>query len=177
MVMDMGRDAVQETVELDFRPTAQDFTTVLWERRRFTRAGRRGYWIIGTLFCLTAVQAAAGLAGAKTDLFFLPWPALTAVLLLFMPQIQGRAVQRTVAARGVFRTVVTETGVTVTHDIGSATANWAGQSRYRESRELFVLYSDDKNATCFTLLPKRGLADPADADRLRAILDRHLTRL
>ncbi|MPY29973.1 hypothetical protein FNH09_01105 [Streptomyces adustus] len=38
----MGRDAVQETVEPTYRPTVQDFAQVLGERRRFSRAGRRG---------------------------------------------------------------------------------------------------------------------------------------
>jgi hypothetical protein len=48
---------------------------------------------------------------------------------------------------------------------------------YRETHEVFALFSGDHNARLLTLLPKRGLADPADADRLRAILDRHLTRV
>ncbi|MEU7058598.1 YcxB family protein [Streptomyces sp. NPDC046197] len=177
MGMNMGRDAVPETVGLEYRPTAKDFTSALRERRRFSRAGRRGYWAIGAMFALTAVQAATTLTGGKTDWFLLIWPALTAVMLLFMPQLQGRAVQRIAARNGVFRVVVAEAGLTVSADNSSSTINWAAQPRYRETRELFVMYSDDKNATCFTVLPKRGLTGPADVDRLRAILDRNLTRL
>ncbi|MFG2947482.1 YcxB family protein [Streptomyces adustus] len=177
MVMDMGRDAVQETVELTYQPTVKDFAQVLGERRRFSRAGRRFTWVIGVLFCLAAVEAAVGLAGGKPDMFLLVWSALTAVMFLFLPRLQARTVQRIAARNGVFRAVVTDAGVTVTTDVGSSTINWSGQPRYRESRELFTLYSNDKNATCFTLLPKRGLSDPAEEDRLRAILDRHLTRV
>ncbi|MGW2819781.1 YcxB family protein [Streptomyces sp. NPDC001443] len=172
-----GRDAAPETVELTYRMTRRDFSHVVWERRRFSRSGRRGNLVIGLLFCLAAAQAAAGAAGAEVDLFLTVWPAVSAVVLLFIPWMQARAAQRTAARNGVFRAVVTDDGVTVTTDHGSATVNWSGQPRYRESAELFTLYSDDKNATCFTPLPKRGLADPADADRLRAILDRRLSRV
>ncbi|MFD7874271.1 YcxB family protein [Streptomyces sp. NPDC059766] len=177
MVMDMGRDAEQETVELTYQPTAADFAQVLRERRRFSRAGRRFNWVIGAMFCLAAVEAVVWLAGGKPDMFLMMWSGLTAVVFLFLPRLQARTVQRVAARNGVFRAVVTDAGVTVTTDAGSSTIYWSGQPRYRESAQLFTLYSDDKNATCFTLLPKRGLSGPADADRLRAILDRHLTRV
>lgn len=57
------------------------------------------------------------------------------------------------------------------------TVRWSVMPCYRETPELFVLLSDDKQATGLTLLPKRGLRDPGDLDRLRAVLDRHLRRL
>jgi hypothetical protein len=72
---------------------------------------------------------------------------------------------------------VTEGGVTVATDNSTASVNWAAQPRYRETARVFVLLSDDKNATGFTMLPKSSLTDPADVDRLRAILDRHLSRV
>ncbi|MFJ3231879.1 hypothetical protein [Streptomyces sp. NPDC086787] len=41
----------------------------------------------------------------------------------------------------------------------------------------FVLFSNDKNATCFSILPKRGTQNQESLDNLREILDRNLTRL
>ncbi|MER6841794.1 hypothetical protein [Streptomyces platensis] len=41
---------------------------------------------------------------------------------------------------------------------------------------LFVLLSADRTAAGVIVLPKRGVADPENVERLRAILDRHLVR-
>ncbi|MFI8346362.1 hypothetical protein [Streptomyces sp. NPDC085596] len=48
--------------------------------------------------------------------------------------------------------------------------------RYLETSRVFVLLSADRNATGFTVLPKHGLPDRASTDRLRTLLDRHITR-
>ena len=49
---------------------------------------------------------------------------------------------------------------------------WGSLPRYAETAELFVMLSTDMNATGLTMLPKRGIQAPTDADRLRAVLDR-----
>lgn len=72
---------------------------------------------------------------------------------------------------------VTDAGVTVATDDSSTSLNWTVQPRYRETVDGFYMFSPEKNALNFTLLPKRGLRDPADVDRLRAILDAHLSRV
>ncbi|MEU9803187.1 YcxB family protein [Streptomyces sp. NPDC051000] len=54
---------------------------------------------------------------------------------------------------------------------------WAAQPRYTETAGMFLLLSDDKRAASMTMLPKRGARDPADIDRLRAVLDRNLRRI
>ncbi|MDV5145558.1 YcxB family protein [Streptomyces sp. SBC-4] len=56
------------------------------------------------------------------------------------------------------------------------TIRWALLPRYVETPRLFVLLTAKQSGTGFAYLPKRGLADPADADRLRAILDRNITK-
>ncbi|MEU0071588.1 YcxB family protein [Streptomyces sp. NPDC006332] len=176
MVMDMGRDAAQEVVELEYRPTTEDYAAALWERRRFSRAGRRIWWLIGLLVVLAGLNAALGLADGDVDLFLLIWPLLSALLLLLAPRLQARQVMRVAARNGLYRAAVSDAGVTVTTDNASSTINWAAQPRYREIRDAFVVFSADKNATCFTVLPKRGLRESADVDRLRTLLDRNLTR-
>jgi hypothetical protein len=68
--------------------------------------------------------------------------------------------------------------VTVEHDRGTErSARWSQVSRYAETPRTFVLF-DDAPVARLTVLPKRGLGNPGDADGLRAFLDRHnLTRL
>ncbi|GLX38207.1 hypothetical protein Sros01_42800 [Streptomyces roseochromogenus] len=54
---------------------------------------------------------------------------------------------------------------------------WSALGHYAETPAHFAVFSGDRQAIQVMVLPRRGLADPADADRLRAILDRHLTRV
>ncbi|MGW2681618.1 YcxB family protein [Streptomyces sp. NPDC001414] len=178
MVMDMnlGQNSVPDTVELEFVPTARDFVAVSRERRRFSRGGRREYWMIGVASALAALQVLLMLTGQNANVGLLVGLVTFVALLLVLPRLMGRAMQRMAARNGVFRAVVTASGVTVTTDHTSTTVDWVAQPRYRETPELFVTFSDTKGAVAFTMLPKRGLSDPADVDRLRAILDRNITR-
>ena len=177
MVMDMGRDAEQGVVELVYQPVAGDFSGALRERRRFNRAGRIQRWGIGFIAVALVIEIAGALAGGHVDWFPLIWMPLFAGLLLLMPQLQARTVVKIAARNGTYRATVTDAGLTMTTDNSTTSVNWAAQPRYRETKDAFFTFSDDKNATCFTVLPKRGLQDPADADRLREILDRNLTRV
>jgi len=177
MVMDMGRDAEQGVVELVYQPVAGDFSGALRERRRFNRAGRIQRWGIGFIAVALVIEIACALAGGHVDWFPLIWLPLFAGLLLLMPQLQARTVVKIAARNGTYRATVTDAGLTMTTDNSTTSVNWAAQPRYRETKDAFFTFSEDKNATCFTVLPKRGLQNPADADRLREILDRNLTRV
>ncbi|MGW7523755.1 YcxB family protein [Streptomyces sp. NPDC054783] len=178
MVMDMGRDAVQDVVELRYRPEAADFTSALRARLRVSRLGWIYRWTPFVMGCGALVEI---MSLARGDKHFSPGMLVSMVVatavLALSPWLQARAFQRLAEQRGVFRVVVTESGVSVATDHTTASVAWAAQPRYRETARVFVLFSADKNATTFTTLPKRALADPADADRLRAILDRHLSRV
>ncbi|WP_051833419.1 YcxB family protein [Streptomyces sp. NRRL S-646] len=177
MVMDMGRDAEQGVVELVYQPVAGDFSGALRERRRFNRAGKIQKWAVGFVAVAFVIEIAGALAGGHIDWFLLIWLPLLAGLLLLMPQLQARTVVKIAARNGTYRATVTDAGLTMATDNSTTSVNWAAQPRYRETKDAFFTFSDDKNATCFTVLPKRGLQNPADADRLREILDRNLTRV
>lgn len=176
MVMDMGRDAGQGVVELVYQPVAGDFSGALRERKRFSRAGKIQRWAVGFVAVAFVIEIAGALAGGHVDWFLLIWLPLLAGLLLFMPQLQARTVVKIAARNGTYRATVTDAGLTMTTDNSTTSVNWAAQPRYRETKDAFFTFSEDRNATCFTVLPKRGLRNPADADRLRGILDRNLTR-
>ncbi|WP_458243651.1 YcxB family protein [Streptomyces sp. MAI_2237] len=178
MVMNMGRDAEQGTVELTYQPVVGDFMGALKERNRLRKRGWLRSWAVGLLAFAFVMNAALSVAGRdKPDWFLLIWLPLALVLLLLTPRLQARAFLKLAVRNGTYRATVTDAGLTVATDNSTTSVNWAAQPRYRETGAAFYTYSDDKNASCFTVLPKRGLSGPADADRLRAILDRHLTRV
>ena len=176
MVMNMGRDAEQDVVELAYQPVAGDFAGALRERKRFNRTGRIRKVALAFLAVTWVLSAGVAVTGGGADWFLLIYLPLAVGLLLLIPQLQARQLMKAVARNGVHRVTVTDAGLTMATDNSTASVNWAAQPCYRETKDAFFTFSDDKNATCFTVLPKRGLRNPADADRLREILVRNLTR-
>jgi hypothetical protein len=190
MVMDMGRDAAagqdavqgrdavegRDVVELVYRPTAQDYAAALRERRRASRAGRLQQRLFVCVLVCMAVDLAIQLAQGEVPVLTLVWLPVFGGLFALLPRLQARQLMRAASLRGTCRATVTDDGLTVANDHGSSTIAWSARPRYRETADLFVFFSDDRYATCFSVLPKRGLAAPADADRLRAVLERHLAR-
>jgi hypothetical protein len=77
---------------------------------------------------------------------------------------------------GQCRMVADDRGVVSTGERVSFTVDWAVFRDYLETPGLFVLLGGDR-AAGVAVLPKRGAQNPADIDRLRAILDRNLKRL
>ncbi|QNP71713.1 YcxB family protein [Streptomyces roseirectus] len=77
---------------------------------------------------------------------------------------------------GRCRMVADDRGAVSTGERVSMTVDWAVFREYLETPRLFVLLGGDR-AAGLAVLPKRGAQDPADVDRLRAILDRNLKRL
>ncbi|MCS0601430.1 YcxB family protein [Streptomyces sp. LP11] len=177
MDMNRGRDAVRDVVELRYRPEVADLTSALRARLRVSRAGWVQWWspvAVGLIVVGEVLAVASGADSLSPGL--LAGAAAVAVIVPLAPWLQARAFMRLAERQGEFRVTVTEEGVSVVTEHTTASVDWAAQPRYRETPRVFVLLSDDKNATGFTMLPKSGLADAADEGRLREILDRHLTR-
>ncbi|WUL62530.1 YcxB family protein [Streptomyces sp. NBC_00344] len=78
--------------------------------------------------------------------------------------------------RGEPSTLVSHAGARTASEHTSTVMTWEAQPRYAEGRDVFVLLSSDKNATSFTMLPKRALRTPAEVDQLRSLLDQHAAR-
>ncbi|MBO4257146.1 YcxB family protein [Streptomyces griseorubiginosus] len=176
--MDMGRDAEQGVIELVYQHVIGDFTGVLRERLRLKRRGWMRRWALGLVAFAFVLNAGLAVAGSeKPDWFMMVWLPVVGVLLLLVPRLQARAFLKLANRNGTYRVAVADGGLTMANDNSTTSLQWAAQPRYRETPEAFFTYSDDKNASCFTVLPKRGLKDPADVDRLREILDRNLTRV
>ncbi|ULR50518.1 YcxB family protein [Streptomyces deccanensis] len=171
--------AAGENVELVYRAAVGDFREAVRVSARASAAGRWGRGLL--LFCagaglfVTAVALALGVT-PDAQAFVMPVAAVGGLVLL--PRLQARLLHRRAAALGLHRAVLDPWGVTVAHDHGTERpARWSQVSRYAETPHTFVLLSG-AHAPRLTVLPKRGLATPADADRLRAVLTREgLTRL
>ncbi|MFD5323100.1 hypothetical protein [Streptomyces sp. NPDC127092] len=127
---------------------------------------RFGYGVMGPAF--QTVLAGLGLFAG------LLWP--------LAPWVSALRVWPAVVRRGGFRTRVDGDGVTCESDAGtpSGGAEAAGVEpycdAYVETARQFVLFPSER-PDVWVALPKRGVSDPADVDRLRALLDRNLTRL
>ncbi|MFF8943277.1 hypothetical protein ACF1A5_13600 [Streptomyces sp. NPDC014864] len=177
MDMNTGRDAARDGVELVYQPTVGDYASALRARRRAGRLGRMQRWLPYVLLVCGGLEAALVIAGRRGSVNVVVYALVAACLVWFTPWLQARQVHRLSQRQGTFRATVTEAGLALSTDHTTASVDWVAQPRYAETREAFVLLSADKNAVGFTMLPKRGLSDPAEADRLREILDRNLTRV
>jgi hypothetical protein len=171
------REHGADAVELEYLPVVADFTSALVARGKLSRAGRiqrRMFAVVG--FCVAMGIVTSVISREKPD-FVTLWVVFCVLLVGLTPRLQARQFQRLSQQRGTFRVTVTDAGVSVATDNTTATVDWVAQPRYRERPDLFVLFSADKNASCFTVLPKRAVRTPEDVDRLRAILDRNATRV
>ncbi|UUU37225.1 YcxB family protein [Streptomyces sp. CA-210063] len=163
-----------------YRATAGEFREALHASTRASALGRWGRGLLlfsGGLGVLLA--AVSLLLGAAPDPKVLVMTAAPVLGLLVLPHLQARHLHRRAALLGTHHAVLDLWGVTVRHDRGTEhPARWSQVSRYAETPHTFVLLSGGTHAPRLTVLPKRGLRNPGDADRLRAVLDREgLTRL
>lgn len=178
--MNTDGDHAQRTEQaaFDYRLTLADFREVVRERARRTGAGR-AETVLPPLMT-TVILLAFGLFRG-----FLPVVvAVGAVVGLGAGLLGVVRSRRTMARRlhavwapyGHCRTVVDERGTGTTGETMSYTTDWKLFSAYAETPELFVLIGGPR-AGCLAALPKRGAEEPADIDRLRAVLDRNLRKL
>lgn len=165
-------------VEFVYRPTAADFEEALRARARRSPAGR-AQALMAPLMAATTVVVFSAFSGA-------PLPVWIISLVIAVPVAfwgTGRGL-RTMARRmfsmvepyGQCRMVADDRGAVTTGERASFSMDWMVFREYLETPGLFVLLGGER-AAGVALLPKRGAQDPADVDRLRAILDRNLKRL
>ncbi|MEU9580838.1 YcxB family protein [Streptomyces chilikensis] len=127
---------------------------------------------------LGAAVIAAGASGRSGALFVLGAVLLAeAVLLPFLPRLSARQQIKAMGSLLVpCRVTVDEDGMrTVTAAMGTRMA-WEAFGSYVETDRLFVLRGPERSGMRGGWLAKRGLAGPAEVDRLRTLLDRRLPR-
>ncbi|MFJ7203157.1 YcxB family protein [Streptomyces sp. NPDC098789] len=175
-----GDGGAERSVELVYRPTTQDLAEALRARARHTGSGRFQRWLLLTAgLLITLVSGLSLFAKGPFDASRLLFPCaglLMLALAFYGPQLTARTMGGLLAKMGEARAVVGDAGVRVTTAGSETRIAWALQPTYVETPATFVMLSDDKRSVAMTVLPKRGVADPADLERLRAILDRNLRR-
>ena len=177
---DLSRqDAERGTaVEFVYRPTAADFEEALRARARRTPAGRAQALLAPAVAAVTVVVFCV-----LRDAHPVVW-VISLVLSVGIAWWGTARGLRTLARRmfsivepyGECRMVADDKGAVSTGERVSFTADWSVFREYLETPGLFVLLGGDR-AAGVAVAPKRGAQDPADVDRLRAILDRNLKRL
>nr|BFD88207.1 hypothetical protein StreXyl84_76080 [Streptomyces sp. Xyl84] len=169
-------DAVEEgAVRLVYRPQPADTLVGLRVRARIKRWGLVlrsvflvlwvGQWLVGTVH--------RGSADVVSTALFL----FVVLVVGGYPRLQAGQVQRLVGWQGEYRTTVSPAGITARSDYSTLIQKWAVLRGYRETRGHFVLLSRDPSIMCLEVLPKHALSAAEDVDRLRALLDRHTTRV
>jgi hypothetical protein len=177
--------AVEETSEvaLAYLPTTADAVGAIRARTRTAPLGRlhKGVLLACSIVVLgVLVLNFAWLRDPGVTVACLAALALYALLIgvsVLNPVLVGRQVHRMLAPQGEFQAVVDDSGVRVTSRDSELAFRWPMLTRYIETDELFVLMTSDKRGVGIVVLPKRGAAEPADADRLKAGLDRNATRV
>ncbi len=170
----------EQAVELRYAPTVADMAEALRARHR-TPAGRRQRlpWLVtGLLGPVPAVALIAldgGVAPQTTALIAVV--VFSWVFVFAGHRIMARAYRGVLDAAGDCRAVVDGGGVACNGSKASSHHQWTALAHYAETPTHFAVFSGDKQALTVVVLPKRGLADPADADRLRALLDRNLKQV
>ncbi|MFE2018569.1 YcxB family protein [Streptomyces sp. NPDC059499] len=180
----MGGDSSQQDIdrgaaaEFVYRPTAADFEEALRARARRTPAGRAQ-----ALLAPATAAVAVVVFAALRDAGPIVW--IISLLISVGAACWGTARGLRTMARRMFsivepygecRMVADDRGAVSTGERVSFTTDWTVYREFLETPGLFVLLGGER-AAGIAVLPKRGAQDPADVDRLRAILDRNLKRL
>ncbi|MFG2297024.1 YcxB family protein [Streptomyces sp. NPDC048603] len=176
----MQQPASADTVELPGVPTAGELTEALRARRRTPGGGKqaRGFIVAGLLGLVLGaalIVLEGGLPPAAIALV-----AVTAgcwYVAFSLPRMQARLFSVYLETMQGYRAVVDATGVTVDSADVTTLRRWSGILGYVETPATFALFSRDKQSLDVAVLPKRCAQDPADVDRIRALLDRNLKRL
>ncbi|MEU6574085.1 hypothetical protein [Streptomyces sp. NPDC046805] len=101
------------------------------------------------------------------------WPAL---MLFYIPDLSARQSLKSNEHQGRLTATVDDEGVRITGAHADARSAWGSYGHYVETKRVFVLRGPHRAANCAIVLVKRGARTPADVERLRALLDRHLAR-
>ncbi|MER8017328.1 YcxB family protein [Streptomyces griseoluteus] len=176
---DRVETAAGEQVELEYQLTREDMGQALKARAKASgRARRMRRFALAGVAALVGASAVPLAHGEAPDTGAWVIAGLVVVsLFVQQPWLLARQFHKIASRNGACRSRVDDCGVTVENAGGSSRLNWTAAPRYAETADTFVLLSGDDNASCLTVLPKRGVRTPEDVDAVRALLDRHIRRL
>ncbi|MCX5390608.1 YcxB family protein [Streptomyces sp. NBC_00094] len=170
-----------ERIELVYPAVFADVREAVRIRMRALLWWRLLRWAAWGAFVLTLLASGVALLpptpdpGAVVKLVALGLVAVVAAELA--PWLTARAFFQAVRSQGEATAVVDEDGARWTSRDTEMAFRWALMPRYVETPRLFVLLTAEKSGSGFAYLPKRGLAGPGEEDRLRAVLDRNISKV
>ncbi|MFF1449696.1 YcxB family protein [Streptomyces sp. NPDC058274] len=162
-------------VELTYQPQSADILVGLRVRERIKRTGlllRSVFLLLWVGQWLVSAVVRGGVDVVSTVLFL-----LVVLLVWGYPRLQAAQTQRLVGWQGDYRANVSPAGITCRTDHVTLIQKWSVFQGYRETADHFVLLSRDPNMLCLDVLPKRGVHEAGDLERLRAILDQYTPRV
>ncbi|MEU0692945.1 YcxB family protein [Streptomyces niveus] len=169
--------AVDMSVELRYVVTWREISDGMKIQMRHSPAGRWCYRFLWGLAALLALASAISLLTGGVDAFDPGmWSFLLIICLLLVAVRWLTALALLAYARhlGEHRVMVDEEGISTVSERHTNQTNWGFYGRSFESRRVFVLITPDVWGTGVLILPKRGLAAPQDAERLRSLIAEHL---
>ena len=166
-----GRTAV----ELAYQPQSADTLVGLRVRERIKWTGLILRGVL--LFLSVGSWLVSAVARGSVDVLSTGVLLLIVLLVWGYPRLQAAQVQRLVEWQGEYRATVSPAGITCRTDHGTLIQKWSVFQGYRETAGHFVLLSRDPSIMCLDVLPKRGLYEAGDLERLRAILDQYTPRV
>ncbi|PHQ50130.1 hypothetical protein BLA24_21335 [Streptomyces cinnamoneus] len=165
-----------DSLTFDYELTVADMRSALRARARVVRSARLQKVLLP--LCYAVFAAGILVKGPEAR----DWPPLVICGLVAVfalvggPVLQARSLHKALQGQGPRHTTVAAGGMAASWAHGSQSMAWSAFGRYTETKDHFVLLSPDKRGACLVILPKRALAAPGDADRLRALLDAGLPR-
>jgi hypothetical protein len=176
---DRAEATVGEYVELEYQVTREDMRQALKARAKASgRARQTQRFVLIGVAAFVGASAVPLAQGETPDTQSLVIAGLLVVLLFVVqPWLVARQFHKIASRNGAYRAKVDDFGATVSNTGGSSQLNWTAAPHYAETPDTFVLLSGDKNVSCLTVLPKRGVLAPGTVDGIRALLDRHIRRL
>ncbi|MGW6306197.1 YcxB family protein [Streptomyces niveus] len=165
------------SVKLTYVVTWREISEGLKMQMRHSPVGRWCYRVLWGLCALLALLSVANLLTRGVDAAGLEvWRFLLTACLLVIAIRWLTALALLAYARhlGEHRVTVDADGISIVSERHTHHTNWGFYGRGAESRRVFVLLTPDVWGTGLMVLPKRGLSDPQDAERLRSLITEHL---
>jgi hypothetical protein len=98
---------------------------------------------------------------------------LAGYFLVLLPWRARRIFRQQKSLQHPFRMIVDASGLSVSNEFGQAVVPWDHVRKWKENRQLFLVYHSD---VLFHMIPKHCLRDPEEAIALRSLLSTHATR-
>ena len=164
---DQGRPGPARAIRLAWQPRPADWAEVFQARNRSTRLRQKVALVAGAFVAVALVGLGLGnlslISGGVAG-------ALGAVgMIMLQPRFVRLFWNRTPSARAATTAVIdSAAGITVENVSGRSLVTWPEVGLVMETDHVFVVHVAGSKA--YFPLAKRGVSEPADVDRLRALL-------